>query len=532
MTIINIASKKSIYIIPGSKSYTLMPEIYTPVDMDMLDSAGLYSVQRDLDVLIVSDNNTALRQYLSKKTIQGAVSAESIQDLMAATLINSVYDDEANTILVGGSGGNGGFAYGGDWDATPIDTGEIAPISSFDVLHNATISGNALTQITANVDFGATATNLSHSANVGTWHKFRVTVPDTTSGFFRIALHTSNQSEPSSVFADESASLCGLMMGHGSSYSISIYNHSTFGTYILDATINAGDVIRVEYRSDIYSVCFYNETGGGELLRQFNNIQGFNDSPVHLTVLANDVGTTLSFDFADDYPIYQSVFNLDYPEDLTKTYRVSAANAHSVVNGKLLKVNDFVDFITNEDDEVIDIVVSRLVSDRNIRDAISTALNEPTSSVYTQTQSLGGTAGLDSVVSALNGAVNDSPSDLTTSLDNFLAYILANNASLFHEALRTYVQDAVYAYIQNDVDYNGDIYNAIAQYVEDSTTGIGHSAIQTAIENYIQNYADGIGVGPNGQDHLTVQEAAQSVISNEIQSGGIIDTAIQAVINL
>lgn len=113
MTIINIASKKSIYIIPGSKSYTLMPEIYTPVDMDMLDSAGLYSVQRDLDVLIVSDNNTALRQYLSKKTLQGAVSAESIQDLMAATLTNSVYDDEANTILVGGSGGN---RYVGEWD--------------------------------------------------------------------------------------------------------------------------------------------------------------------------------------------------------------------------------------------------------------------------------------------------------------------------------------------------------------------------------------------------------------------------------
>lgn len=288
-----------------------------------------------------------------------------------------------------------------------------------------------------------------------------------------------------------------------------------------------GDVIRVEYRSDIYGVCFYNETGGGELLRKFDDIQGFNDSPVHLTVLANDVGTTLSFDFADDYPIYQSVFNLDYPEDLTKTYRVSAANANSVINGKLLKVNDFVNFIT-QDDDVIDVVVSRLVSDSNIRDTISTDLNDSTSSVYTQTQSLGGTAGLDSVVSALYAAINDNPSDLTTSLDSFLAYLLANNASLFYEALQIYVQNAVYAYI----DYNGDIYNAIAQYVEYSTTGIGHSTIQTAIENSIQNYADGIGVGANGQIHLTVQEAAQSVISNEIQSGGIIDTAIQAVINL
>ena len=142
MTIINIASKKSIYIIPGSKSYTLMPEIYTPVDMDMLDSAGLYSVQRDLDVLIVSDNNTALRQYLSKKTIQGAVSAESIQDLMAATLTNSVYDDEANTILVGGSGGNGGFVYGGELDATPVSTANIAV---FDTLTNCTIVNNVFT---------------------------------------------------------------------------------------------------------------------------------------------------------------------------------------------------------------------------------------------------------------------------------------------------------------------------------------------------------------------------------------------------
>ena len=125
MTIINIASKRSIYIIPGSKSYTLRPEIYTPVDMDLLDNTGLDSIQRDLDVLIVSDNNTALRQYLSNKTLQGTVSAESIQDLMAATLTNSVYDDEGNTISVGGSGG-GSLEPAGDWDIanSAVYTGE------------------------------------------------------------------------------------------------------------------------------------------------------------------------------------------------------------------------------------------------------------------------------------------------------------------------------------------------------------------------------------------------------------------------
>ena len=223
------------------------------------------------------------------------------------------------------------------------------------------------------------------------------------------------------------------------------------------------------------------------------------------------------------------IFNFDYPNDLTKTYRVSAANAHSVVNGKLLKVNDFVDFITNEDDEVVDVVVSRLVSDSNIRDTISTALNDPNSSLSSLVMNLGG---VDAVVSSLDEAINDNPSDLTTSLDNFLAYQLVNNASLFYEAFQTLVQDAVYAYIQNAVQVNGDIYTAIEQYVSDSTTGVnGHAAIQTAIEENLNNYADGIGVGANGQLYPDVMEAALAAISNEIQSGGIIDTAIQTAIN-
>ena len=172
------------------------------------------------------------------------------------------------------------------------------------------------------------------------------------------------------------------------------------------------------------------------------------------------------------------------------------------------------------------------MSDSNIRDTISTALNDHNSSLSSLVINLGGEAGLDYVESALNEAINDSPSDLTTSLDNFLAYLLANNASLFHEAFQTQVQAAVDSYIQDNVQIGGTIYEAIAQYVSDSTTGVaGHSTIQTAIENHIQNYADGIGVGGNGQIHGTVQEASQFVISNEIQSGGIIDTAIQAAIN-
>lgn len=369
--------------------------------------------------------------------------------------------------------GGGGFSFGGDWDATPIDTGEIA--SSFDVLHNATISGNALTQITADVDFGATATNLSHSANVGTWHKFRVTVPDTTSGVFRIALHTSNQSEPSSVFADESASLCGLMMAHGTSSSISIDNHSTFGTYILAAIINAGDVIRVEYRSDIYSVRFYNETGGGELLRNFDNIQGFNDSPVHLTVLANDVGTTLSFDFADDYPIYQSVLNLDYPEDLTKTYRVSTATTNSIINNKLLKANDFVNFITQGDD-VVDIVISRLMTDAQIKTLTDTAIYD-----------------------YLDNGQLDVDSNLSLYIKNLIQTELQDTNSSIYQAATYLTQEVITT--------------------ETQSTGI--------IDNLMTSALSAAGL-TDGMNTFSVQD----VIDQECQSGGIIDNAIQSSVNL
>lgn len=98
--------------------------------------------------------------------------------------------------------------------------------------------------------------------------------------------------------------------------------------------------------------------------------------------------------------------------------------------------------------------------------------------------------------------------------------------------INSLVEGAAQAFISQELQENGSIYNAIAQYVDDSTTGAaGHAAIQTAIESSIQNYADGIGVGGGNQPYATVMDAAEATISNEIESGGIIDTAIQAAIN-
>lgn len=357
----------------------------------------------------------------------------------------------------GGGGAGGGFSFGGDWDAT--DTVEIASIPSFDVLHNATISGNVLTRIIPGDAFGATATNLSHTANTGTLHEFRVTVPNILSGgVFFVGIHNSKLKENVySAINDTTATMRGVKVQPTMTHSV--INNVGYPTYsILPHSVEAGDILKVCYRSDTSAVYIYNETQGNVQLIGESAISGFSDGLENLTVYSSVAGTSqLSFDFADDYPIYQAIFNLVYPEDLTKTYRVSAANANSVINGKLLKAADFVDFITNEDDEVVDVVVSRLVSDGNIRDTISTALNDLNSSLSDSVRYLGGEAGLVEVEYALNGAVNNNPSDLTTSLDNFLAYLLNNDQSLFYEALRTYVQDAVYNYIQDDVQNSGII---------------------------------------------------------------------------
>ena len=47
-------------------------------------------------------------------------------------------------------------------------------------------------------------------------------------------------------------------------------------------------------------------------------ISGFSDGLENITVYLQDTGSSLSFDFADDYPIYHSIYNFDYPSDLTK----------------------------------------------------------------------------------------------------------------------------------------------------------------------------------------------------------------------
>lgn len=550
MTVFDMTAINSMYIIPGSTQYTLQVGIYTTIDLDTLDRVSLNSIQKDLGYFISSTDDSGLRTYLANKTISGEIDAESIQDLMAATLTNSVYDDEANTILVGGSGGSGGltetqvnsliedalqdftpsggggFSFGGDWDAS-------GTISQTDVTHFEYFSHCEMIDETLTLSASIGVATVSHiSQTTNATQKVRFTWPSTPTFFIGLTKSTAamtNEEDLSSAFSGTQNGLMVLAAMGGS--PILMYKYGEQNSPAQSAppnSVSVGDIVEITLMMDVNGLSFVNVTENTSLghydLGNLNTHEGF------LSFVVFTYGN-IDIDFSSVTPLQIDTFEFNYPADITKTYHVATANDVSIIKNKLLKVNDFVDFITNEDDEVIDVVVSRLVSDSNISNTISTALNDPNSSLSNLVKSLGGTAGLDEVEYALNAATSNNPSNLTTSLDNFLAYLLNNNQSLFYEALRTMVQDTVHDYIQVDTQANGIIYDAIAQYVEDSTTGIGHATIQTAIENYIQNYADGIGVGANGQIHWTVQEAAQFVISNEIQSGGIIDTAIQAAIN-
>lgn len=277
----------------------------------------------------------------------------------------------------GDGGGSGGFSFGGDWDATPSETTSIA---AFNVLHNATITTNELAEIVSGTGFGATATNLSHAENTGTLHEFRVTAPDTSGGgIFFVVVHDSSEQNPFDAMNDTTATVRGVGVMSGSSVSL-IRNSESFSSDPLANAINAGDVLKIGYRSDTSAVYVYNETQSNVQLMGGNFIDGFADGLENLSVYSMGAGSTLAVDFVDDFSIEQAIFNFDYPEDLTKTYCVVDADNNSLINGKLLKVGDFVNFIVDEDDEVVDVVVSRLVSDNDItalaRDAATTVISE------------------------------------------------------------------------------------------------------------------------------------------------------------
>lgn len=254
----------------------------------------------------------------------------------------------------GGGGSGGGFAFGGEWDATPT---EIMSIAAFNVPHNATITTDQLDEITSGTGFGATATNLSHSGNTGTLHEFRVTAPDTSGGgFFFVMVHDSSEQNPYLAMNDSTATVRGVGIAIGNAVSLT-RDAGGMLSEPLPYTIDAGDILKVGYRSDTSAVYIYNETQSNVQLIGGSFIDGFADGLENLSIYSMGAGSSLSFDFTSAFPLEQSVFNFDYPEDLSKTYLATNVTEQSIINGTLVKTGDYVNFY--ESDDVTHVVVCR-----------------------------------------------------------------------------------------------------------------------------------------------------------------------------
>ena len=131
-------------------------------------------IEYDNTLYICTESHLSQDEFDETKfnVVSGSGGSGGLTESQVDTLIDTKLTDFTPS-------GGGGLSFGGDWDAKPIITGEIA---SFDVLQNATISGNELTKGVAGNSFGATVTNLSHNENKGSLHEFRITVPDTSGG--------------------------------------------------------------------------------------------------------------------------------------------------------------------------------------------------------------------------------------------------------------------------------------------------------------------------------------------------------------
>lgn len=238
----------------------------------------------------------------------------------------------------------------------------------------------------------------------------------------------------------------------------------------------------------------------------------------------NNGGGTVTNRYAGEWDL--SVGNT-VPNDAAdgKVYEIVGANG--VYLGNELNQGDFVEFADNLQKLI---VISKPKTTTQIeqiaQEKILVDLQSNTSDIYTGVSGIATIGVIDTVNSAITNNQSDTYSFVKQASVDAFAIEMANNMSTTYSSVYGTATQAITDEIQTDCT----IYNAIAQYVSDSTTGAaGHTIIQSAIEASLDNYANAIGVGNNGQPYLNVIEAAQAAISNEVQIGGIIETEIQTV---
>lgn len=268
--------------------------------------------------------------------------------------------------------GGSGFSYGGEWNAESIITTQ--DVSAFDNLNNCTYIETTLTAISANIS--AFVNNIS-SIDSGTTRNFRFTWPDTSSSAFFVGFTKTTLTDMQQITADENSSIVALgsFMGNTVLLTKQVGQSLVQEPYIA-MSIDIGDEVSLSYRAATQTLYFYNETQNHTLIAQFSLQSYFASRPSLLVGCMNLSSLECTFDDMGDYPLQQDNISFEFPDDLTKTYLVANSTQDSVINNKRINTNDFVNFITDGGD-VVDIMISRLVTDSYIQTIVTGMLNQP-----------------------------------------------------------------------------------------------------------------------------------------------------------
>lgn len=243
--------------------------------------------------------------------------------------------------------------------------------------------------------------------------------------------------------------------------------------------VATGDSILITLEYGTNTLSFVNETQNSGLIScDLGAYPSFAESK-SLFIYGN---TPVSFDIANtDDPAVQVVYEVQVPENSDgKTYLVTGATENSVINGKRLKDGDFITVFAGG----TDCVVNRLLSDEDLHNAIAT---QTISSILTELE-------------------NNNIGDLAAAIG----------------AIATYAVSAALTPPETPVAYIAD---TISELVANTT--------ESSINNALNPASDGL-IAVAIQDFVTATDVTDSIstaLDSALQTGGVIDVAIQTAIN-
>ena len=278
---------------------------------------------------------------------------------------------------------SGGFAFGGEWDATPT---LIMQLAEFDELQNATINTSTFTPINAGGSY-AYARNIKQQNNFSAQIKFLWPSVVNVGDSFTIGFGSPTNTAVFNDFLNPSLATAFMGIGKQAGTDLKVQKFGQAAPQITPTGLvnQAGDEVLIDLNLVTLQFSVTNITQNNLLLMNESGNGQANFLAPFVLVIAGTV--PIVFDIAGTaQPAMQEVTGLNIPANADgKTYLVTAATENSIFDNQLLKNDDFVTFYNNAQN----IMVSRLYTDEQITVIANTAIDnalEVNGSIYNAIQ--------------------------------------------------------------------------------------------------------------------------------------------------